>query len=202
MQKQDFNKEMEKIALENKGKKLLLHACCAPCASACIERIKDFFDVTVYFYNPNIDGVEEYALRSAELKRLCEYFNVPCVIENYNPEEYLFAVSGLEKEPEGGSRCEKCFFLRLGKSAEYAAKNGFDYFTTTLTVSPLKNAKKLNEVGDACAKTNSVELLPSDFKKKNGYLRSIELSKELALYRQNYCGCAFSKTVAGDVNTD
>lgn len=193
MQTQDYNKEMEKIATSQQGKKLLLHACCAPCASACIERVKDFFDVTVYFYNPNIDGADEYALRSAELKRLCEYFNVPCVIEEYNPEEYLSAVRGLESEKEGGGRCEKCFSLRLGKSADYANENGFDFFTTTLTVSPLKNAKKLNEVGNESAKEKGATYLPSDFKKKNGYLRSIQLSKELSLYRQNYCGCAFSK---------
>lgn len=199
MRVEDYNKQMEKIMAEHKKrgekKKLLLHACCAPCASACIERVKDYFDLTVYFYNPNIDGEKEYNLRANELVRLCSEQGVNVVIKDYIPAEFFDYVKGLENQPEGGQRCEKCFILRLKNSAEYAKANGFDYFTTTLTVSPLKNANMLNNIGKEISNQLSVNYLPSDFKKKNGYLRSIELSKEYNLYRQNYCGCTFSKNL-------
>ena len=174
---------------------LLLHSCCAPCSSSCIERLKDVLDVTVYFYNPNMDSYEEYSHRAKEQERLCKSFGVDCVIEQYNSEEFYQNVKGLENEIEGGSRCEKCFNLRLAKTAEYAKKHGFDYFTTTLTVSPLKNAELLNRIGSGVGDSVGVKFLPSDFKKKNGYLRSIELSREYELYRQNYCGCEFSKNL-------
>lgn len=197
MQKVDFNRQMENMLSEitKRGDKpkLLLHSCCAPCSSAVIERLKDFFRLTVYFYNPNLDGVEEFNLRLNEQKRLCEIFGVDLWEEKYDGQEFLSLVKGLEKHKEGGARCVKCFEKRLNKTAETAKINGYDYFATTLTVSPLKNAKSLNEIGFTIANQMGVKYLPSDFKKKNGYKRSIELSKEYGLYRQNYCGCTFSK---------
>lgn len=173
--------------------KLLLHACCAPCASACIERVKNAFDVTAYFYNPNIDGKEEYDHRAGELERLCDAFGVKALIESYEPQEFFSAAAGFENAPEGGARCEKCFLLRLNRTAKFAKENDFDYFATTLTLSPLKNAEKLNAAGFSAAENYGVKYLPTDFKKRGGYLRSIELSKEFGLYRQNYCGCVFSR---------
>ena len=196
MNKVNYDKLMQEEidAVKESGKnKLLLHACCAPCSSSCIERLKERFDITVYFYNPNMDSEEEYLLRAKEQVRLCEQLSVKCVVEDYNPKEFLSAVTGLEKEREGGARCVKCFYLRLNKTAEYALKNGFNYFTTTLTVSPLKNADLLNKIGQKIQGERGVKFLPSDFKKGDGYKRSIELSKEYGLYRQNYCGCIFSK---------
>ncbi len=197
MNKVNYDREMQKVLSELKktGAKpaLLMHACCAPCSSACLERLKDFFDIMVYYYNPNIDSVEEYAKRSAEQERLCKALGVDFVAESYAPEEFYAVAKGLEDAPEGGKRCEKCFYLRLKKTAEKAEEKGFEYFTTTLTLSPLKNAALLNEIGERAAGETGVKWLPSDFKKKGGYLRSIELSKEYGLYRQNYCGCIFSK---------
>lgn len=197
LNKLNYDKEMEKIVSENKKAKikptLLMHACCAPCSSACLERIKDFFDVTVYYYNPNIDSAEEYGKRSAEQERLCEEFGVKVIAESYEPKEFYNAVKGFEDEPEGGARCERCFYLRLKRTAEKAKEQGFEYFTTTLTLSPLKNAALLNETGERVASETGVKWLPSDFKKRGGYLRSVELSNEYGLYRQNYCGCIFSK---------
>lgn len=193
----NYNLEMEKIiSLIKKQEdkpRLLLHSCCAPCSSACIERLKDFFEITIYYYNPNLDSYEEYALRSSEQLRLSKEFGVNCEIEDYSKQDFYSAINGLENCPEGGERCSVCFGIRLDKTAKYAKKNGFDYFATTLTISPLKNAEKLNEIGNALAQKHGVKFLPSDFKKKGGYLRSIELSKEFSLYRQNYCGCEFSK---------
>lgn len=203
MNKRNYNAEAEKIinsfALNEKKPRLLLHACCAPCASACIERVKDAFDLTVYFYNPNMDCVLEYEKRAEELERLCRIMGVRCVIETYESTVFLDEAKGLETCVEGGARCEKCFRLRLNKAAEYAEENGFDFFTTTLTISPLKNAELLNKTGEAVAKGKAVRFLPTDFKKKGGYQRSIELSAEYGLYRQNYCGCKFSKR-NGDKN--
>lgn len=194
MNKTNFNAIMEDIIKrDGQGKKLLLHACCAPCASACIERLKDVFDITVYFYNPNIDSEQEYSLREAEIIRLGEKFNVKVIYEDHNKQSFLDVVNGLENEKEGGKRCEKCFSLRLDSSAKKCALLGCDYFATTLTISPLKNATLINNIGQEVAKSCGVNYLPTDFKKKGGYLRSIELSNELALYRQNYCGCEFSK---------
>ncbi len=185
---------MQKILNGLNGRKptLLLHACCAPCASACLERLIDFFDITVYFYNPNMDGEEEYRRRATELSRLVERFNIKSVIENFAQNEFYSAIKGLESEREGGARCKNCFELRLKKTCDYARENGFDFFATTLTVSPLKNAQVLNGVG-LSFNTETVKYLPTDFKKRGGYARSVELSKELGLYRQNYCGCEFSK---------
>lgn len=197
MRVENYNNQMEKIisALQKEGKKpkLLLHSCCAPCSSAVIERLKDVFDLTVYYYNPNLDSEKEFELRAEEQKRLCSLFNIKCVVEPFIPEEFLSQIKGLEEEKEGGKRCAKCFYIRLKKSAQMAKEGDYDYFTTTLTISPLKNANMLNTIGNAVGKEVGVMFLPSDFKKKNGYYRSIELSKQYELYRQNYCGCIFSK---------
>lgn len=197
MRVENYNNQMEKIinAHQKEGvkPKLLLHSCCAPCSSAVIERLKDVFDLTVYYYNPNLDSKKEFELRAEEQKRLCSLFNIKCVVEPFIPEEFLSQIKGLEEEKEGGKRCAKCFYLRLKKSAQMAKEGGYDYFTTTLTISPLKNANMLNTIGNAVGKEVGVMFLPSDFKKKNGYYRSIELSKQFELYRQNYCGCIFSK---------
>lgn len=197
MNKVNYDREMEKIisALKNTGEKpkLLMHACCAPCSSACLERLKDRFDITVYYYNPNIDSEEEYAKRAAEQTRLAAAFGLSAQVEKYSSEEFYAAAKGFEDAPEGGKRCEKCFALRLKKTAEKAKENGFEYITTTLTLSPLKNAALINEIGEMVATETGIKWLPSDFKKRGGYQRSIELSNEYGLYRQNYCGCAFSK---------
>ena len=189
----NFNAEMKRIAEKNAGKKLLLHACCAPCSSTAIERLKDDFDLSVYFYNPNVDDAAEYTHRLEEEKRFCANFNLPVIDGGFSSQTFYSAVKGLENCAEGGLRCTACFKLRLFSAAEYAKNNGFDFFTTTLTLSPLKNAELLNEIGFSAAKEYGVSFLPSDFKKEGGYSRSIELSKEYGLYRQNYCGCSFSK---------
>ncbi len=193
----NYDKEMVKLIaeLEKEGKKptLLLHACCAPCASYCIECLKDAFDLTVYFYNPNMDRMEEHLHRASELERLCEKMGVKSIIEKFTPKEFFDKIKGLESEIEGGKRCNECFSLRLEKTANTAKEKGFTYFATTLTVSPLKNAKVLNETGKTLEEKTGVKYLCTDFKKRNGYIRSIELSREFDLYRQNYCGCIFSK---------
>ena len=196
MNKINYNAMMGKIIAEIKeGEKprLLLHSCCAPCSSACLERVKDKFNTTVYYYNPNMDSKEEFILRAEEQKRLCKSFAVDLVVEDYEESKFLAVALGLEGEKEGGARCKECFYLRLKKTAEYAKEKGYDYFTTTLTVSPLKNADLINAIGKDIEKETGVKFLPSDFKKGGGYLRSIELSKEYDLYRQNYCGCKYSK---------
>lgn len=180
-------------------KRLLLHSCCAPCSSYVLEYLVPYFDIWVYYYNPNITEREEYEKRVAELKRLVDCMNrdhqwdIHLIEGPYEPEHFLEAARGLEQCKEGGERCRRCFELRLTKSAEYAGENSFDYYTTTLTISPLKNAGMLNEIGDEMGQKYNIPFLPSDFKKKNGYKRSIELSKEYNLYRQDYCGCIYSK---------
>lgn len=190
MNKPDYNRLMLDKISKNKGKRLLLHCCCAPCSSACLERLKDDLKVTVLFYNPNIeDG--EYARRKTELMRfIAETGWADCVDCDREAEKFYSAVRGLEDEKEGGARCLKCFELRLEKTKEIADLLGYDLFTTTLTVSPLKNADAINAIG---AKLGGEKWLCSDFKKRDGYLRSLQLSKEHGLYRQNYCGCVFSK---------
>ena len=197
MKSENYDKSLQKIIDENikKGVRptMLLHSCCAPCSSACIERLKEGFDLTVYYYNPNIDTDEEYELRAKEQKRLCETLGIKTVSEEHRSAEFYAAASGFENEPEGGKRCEKCFALRLKKTAEYAKEKGLDCFATTLTVSPLKNAALINAIGEKAAEEKGIKYIPSDFKKRNGYLRSIELSKVYSLYRQNYCGCVYSK---------
>lgn len=178
-------------------KKLLLHACCAPCSSYVIEYLSKYFDITILYYNPNIDTEEEFNHRFEELQRFVKSFptenDVKVITLGYNSSDYLKEIKGLEKEKEGGKRCLKCFNLRLEKSAIYAKENNFDYFTTTLTISPLKNSKILNEIGASLEKEYNIKYLYSDFKKKDGYKRSIVLSREYNLYRQDYCGCKFSR---------
>ena len=179
---------------------LLLHACCAPCSSACLEYLNENFDITVFYYNPNISPKEEFEKRLNEEKRLVREMplsgELKVIDGEYNYDEFLEAVKGLEGAPEGGERCFKCYRLRLEKTAALAKDKGFDYFCTTLSISPLKNSQKINEIGEAVAEEYGVKWLPSDFKKKNGYKRSIELSKQYDLYRQNFCGCVFSKKEA------
>ena len=194
MNKINYDKEMQKIISSiSQKKKLFLHSCCAPCSSTCIERLKDHFDITVYYYNPNIDSEYEYQKRAEEQKRLCQEFGVNCVVEDKNSADFYNAVKGAEKALEGGARCFICYELRLGKTAKEGAELGYDYFATTLTLSPLKNEQKLNEIGLSLQDKYGIKYLPSDFKKGGGYLRSIQLSREFDLYRQNYCGCEFSK---------
>ena len=174
-------------------KKLLLHSCCGPCSTVCIERLKDQFDLTIFYYNPNIEPKEEYEKRKEEQQKVCKFFNVPFVDFDYDNENWLKFVEGLENEREGGARCEKCFLYRLNRTAIYAKENGFDVFGTTLSVSPHKNTNIINAVGEEISKTQQIEFLPESFKKKDGYLRSINLAKEMNLYRQNYCGCHFAR---------
>lgn len=177
--------------------RLLLHSCCAPCSSYCLEYLAEYFSITVLYYNPNISPEEEFRKRAEEQRRLIEALPaknpISLIVDDYNPREFFDVAKGLEDAPEGGERCFKCYRLRLERAAEYAAEHGFDYFCTTLSISPLKNAAKLNEIGETLEAELGIKFLPSDFKKKGGYLRSIELSREYGLYRQNYCGCIFSK---------
>ncbi len=172
------------------GGKLLLHCCCAPCSTACLERLKDYFKITVLFYNPNIEDAE-YEKRKAEMIRLLRETGWAEIIDcDREKEKFYSAIAGAESEPEGGKRCEKCFTLRLAKTAEIADGNGFDYFSTTLTISPLKNARLINEIGESLQRR--AKWLYSDFKKRDGYLRSLKLAERYGLYRQDYCGCVFS----------
>lgn len=196
--KRNYQKEMERLLpTDCSVPTLLLHSCCAPCSSYVLEYLSEYFAITVFYYNPNIYPESEYALRVEEQKRLIEQLPVKNPIQliegHFDPKEFYQAVKGLEHIPEGGERCHACFRLRLEETASLAAKHRFDYFTTTLTISPLKNAAKLNEIGEALAQKYGIVWLPSDFKKRNGYKRSTELSAEYSLYRQNYCGCVFSK---------
>lgn len=193
-----YQKEQDQIIASLSGTpKLLLHSCCGPCSSYCLEVLSAHFLVTVLWYNPNIYPQEEYFLRLAHQKRLIEgldtRYPVALMTADYAPQQYDAAVTGLEQEPEGGARCTVCFAQRLELTARTAKEKGFDFFTTTLTVSPHKNADVINAVGQEMAKKYQVAFLPSDFKKKNGYQRSIELSRQYSLYRQNYCGCKFSQ---------
>lgn len=207
-----LDQKLQKIREDDEKPSLLLHSCCAPCSSYVLEYLREYFRITVFYYNPNITAGSEYAYRLQEEKRLIEAYNrqvetqdfegmhstphamkIEMLKAPYDPEHYLEEVKGYEGCPEGGDRCGICFSMRLRKTAEAAAEKGFDFFTTTLTISPLKNAARLNAIGERAAQEFGVPFLPSDFKKKNGYKRSIELSKEFSLYRQNYCGCEFSR---------
>lgn len=191
---------MDQNNTDEKRPTLLLHVCCAPCSSHVLELLSSEYDITVYFYNPNITKEPEYAKRIAELKRFVSEApfaqNVTIVEEEYDPNTFFEMARGLEKEPERGARCYKCYELRLRKTAQYAKAHSFDYFTTTLSISPHKNAAWLNAIGEQLGKEYAVSHLYSDFKKKNGYARSIQLSKEYNLYRQDYCGCIFSEEEA------
>lgn len=198
--KTDYNKEMEKILEkienENACPTLLLHTCCAPCSTAVIKRLANYFKITVFYYNPNISPKEEYEKRKEEQKRFIKESaleNITLLDCDYENELFTQIAKGLEQEKEGGKRCPKCFNLRLEKTAKKAKEENFDYFGTSLTVSPYKNAEILNKIGKMLEEKYQVTFLPSDFKKKNGYKESIELSKKYHLYRQDYCGCIFSK---------
>ena len=191
---------LREIREKGERPRLLLHACCAPCSSYVIEYLTEYFDITLLYYNPNISPASEHSERANELSRLaCEMKglkNVSVVITDYTPQDFESIAAGLENEAEGGARCAKCYRLRLEYSAVYARDHGFDYFTTTLSISPHKNAEILNGVGKALSEKYGVPYLLSDFKKKNGYRRSCELSEQYGLYRQNYCGCIYSKNEA------
>lgn len=193
----NYQKQLEKVISNiNEGEKpsLLLHACCAPCSSYVLEYLDKYFDITIFFYNPNITSQEEFDKRKNEFEKFRALYNgYKIVVPKYDNMEFYDKVRGLEKEPEGGERCFVCYRLRMEKSAEYAKNNNFDYFASTLSISPHKNANKLNEIGFLLEKQYNVNYLPNDFKKNGGYLRSIQLSKELDLYRQDYCGCIYSK---------
>ena len=201
MEKKNYDKWMQEIIENNQELEivptLLLHTCCAPCSSAVIERLSKYFHITVFYYNPNIEPLEEYLKRKEEQKRFLSEVTMPYPINfldcDYEHEEFIQLSKGLESEKEGGSRCLKCYRLRLLKTALKAQELHFDYFGTSLTVSPYKNAEVLNQIGEELQKEFNVKYLYSDFKKRNGYKRSIELSKDYHLYRQDYCGCSFSK---------
>lgn len=195
----NYNEEMKKIISNLDGhNKLLLHSCCGPCSSSVIERLKDYFDITVIYYNPNIEPKEEYEKRKSEQLRLLNELGIKFMDIDYLNNEYHKKIKGYENEPENGLRCPLCFELRLDKTASKAKENNFDYFGTTLTVSPHKNSKIINEIGLKLEEKYGVKFLLSDFKKEDGYKRSIELSKKYDLYRQDYCGCLYSKGVNVD----
>lgn len=199
--KRNFQRELDgligKLQEEGKIPRLLLHSCCAPCSSYVLEYLSEYFEITVFYYNPNIYPPEEYHERAQEQKRFIDSFPakhpISYVEGKYDTSRFYEMAKGMEKLPEGGERCFACYKLRMREAAMLAKEGGYDYFTTTLSISPLKNAEKINEIGEELQEEFGVRHLVSDFKKKNGYKRSTELSKEYALYRQNYCGCVFSK---------
>ena len=204
MNQRNYQKELERLLEQLQGApRLFLHSCCAPCSSYVLEYLKQYFQITVFYYNPNISEQQEYRKRVEEQKRLIAAFNalgrgypIRILEGDYEPERFFEIAKGYEDCREGGERCFRCFELRLRETARQAASGDYDYFCTTLTISPLKNAVKLNEIGEALAGEYQIPWLPSDFKKKNGYKRSVELSAEYELYRQNFCGCGFSKAEA------
>lgn len=191
------NKLLEMIeSLNGERKRVLLHSCCGPCSTAVLTFLKDYFDVTVLYYNPNIEPIEEYEKRKIEQIRFIKEFNEPSIKFldcDYDNESFKNIAKGLENEPEGGARCIKCYKLRLEYTAKKAKELGFDYFGTTLTVSPYKNSNHINDIGAFLEKEYGIKFLYSDFKKKDGYKKSIELSKKYNLYRQDYCGCSYGK---------
>lgn len=204
MNKINYQLQLDAIIADNQkaGRvpTLLMHSCCAPCSSYCLQYLAEYFHITILYYNPNISPKEEYEKRVAEQKRLLRElpvrYEVSFMEGSYDPDRFFEMAKGLEDVPEGGERCFRCYEMRQREAAVYAKEGGFDYFTTTLSVSPHKNAQKLNEIGLALEQEYGVRYLVSDFKKKGGYLRSIELSREYDLYRQNYCGCVYSKALA------
>lgn len=192
-----LDKKLEELLASNEVPSLLLHSCCAPCSSYVLEYLSKFFNITVFYYNPNIHPELEYRKRVEEQKEFIEKLPVKRKINfiegKYLPEEFFDIAKGLEEEREGGIRCFKCYELRLKEAAKKAKELNFDYFTTVLSISPHKNAEKINEIGEKISQEFGVKFLNSDFKKKNGYKRSIELSKDYNLYRQDYCGCVYSQ---------
>ena len=200
VQKINYQKELEKLLAqleaEQRVPSLLIHSCCAPCSSYVLEYLSEYFKITVFYYNPNIYPESEYTKRIAEQQKLIRdmefRYPVSFLAGKYDKEKFYEMAAGMEDLKEGGARCMKCYELRLSEAAGQAVAGGFDYFTTTLSISPMKNAQKLNEIGLRVGEKYGVKYLVSDFKKKNGYKRSIELSKEYGLYRQDYCGCEFS----------
>ena len=198
-----LDKIIENIAPDNPPR-LLLHSCCAPCSSYTLEYLSRYFDITVYYFNPNISPKQEFDKRFEEQKRLISQMpfknSVTLVEGDYNYDDFLEIAKGLENVPEGGERCFRCYKMRLESTARLAKEQGFDYFCTTLSISPLKNSQKINEIGFGLEEKYGVKWLPSDFKKREGYKRSIQLSREYSLYRQNFCGCVFSKNQQGESN--
>ena len=190
----NYDREMQaQITAAGERKKLLLHCCCAPCSTACLERLYPHFEICALFYNPNLEEAE-YLRRKSELIKFIARTGYAEILDcDGEFEKYYAAVKGLESEPEGGKRCGECFKLRLEKCERLATENGFDYFATTLTVSPLKDAALINAIGESVQREGGAKWLYSDFKKRDGYLRSCNLSREHGLYRQNYCGCVFSR---------
>ena len=206
MNKQNYHQKMLEMIKEHCSNgqvpKLLLHSCCAPCSSYCLELLSQYFEVTVFYYNPNIYPPEEYTMRVAEQDRFIQNFpakhTISFVEGTYDTERFYAMAKGMEQLKEGGERCFACYELRLKESAEYAKANDFDFFTTTLSISPLKNAEKLNEIGKKLEEEYGIQYLYSDFKKQNGYKRSTEISNEYDMYRQYYCGCVYSKKQRDD----
>lgn len=195
----NYQKELDKVILSLNGRRptLLLHSCCAPCSSYVLEYLSQYFQIILFYYNPNISPESEYRYRVAELQRLVKEMPLDSAVQmiegEYDPNVFLNAVKGMETEPEGGERCKICYRLRLEEAARMAQELGCEYVTTTLSISPMKNASALNQIGGELADAYGVKYLYSDFKKRNGYKRSIELSAQYQLYRQDYCGCVFSK---------
>lgn len=192
-----LDNEISKIVSEHRVPRLLLHSCCAPCSSYVLEYLSEYFKITVLYYNPNIFPKEEYEYRINEQQRLINELpaknKIDFIKTNYEPEKFYDIAKGHETDREGGERCFMCYELRLKEAAAYAKEGGYDYFTTTLSISPMKNAEKLNEIGKLLSEQYGVSYLYSDFKKRNGYKRSVELSQVYHLYRQDYCGCVYSK---------
>lgn len=192
----ELDRLIERLKKEEKAPSLLLHSCCAPCSSYVLEYLSDYFNITVFYYNPNIFPESEYTKRILEQQMMIEEMKVKHPVSfiagHYDKERFYEMARGMEHLKEGGERCLKCYELRLQEAAKIAKEGGFEYYTTTLSISPLKNADRLNEIGTRLANVYGVKYLQSDFKKRNGYKRSIELSKEFGLYRQDYCGCEFS----------
>ena len=207
MNKINYQNQLDRI-IENispdNPPRLLLHSCCAPCSSYTLEYLSRYFDITVYYFNPNISPKQEFDKRFEEQKRLISQMpfknRVTLVEGDYNYDDFLEIAKGLENVPEGGERCFRCYKMRLESTARLAKEQGFDYFCTTLSISPLKNSQKINELGFEIEEKYVVKWLPSDFKKREGYKRSIQLSREYSLYRQNFCGCVFSKNQQGESN--
>ena len=207
MNKINYQNQLDRI-IENispeKPPRLLLHSCCAPCSSYTLEYLSRYFNITVYYFNPNISPKQEFDKRFEEQKRLISQMpfknSVTLVEGDYNYDDFLEIAKGLENVPEGGERCFRCYKMRLESTARLAKEQGFDYFCTTLSISPLKNSQKINELGFEIEEKYGVKWLPSDFKKREGHKRSIQLSREYSLYRQNFCGCVFSKNQQGESN--